>query len=64
MTAQDVKNMDDGKEFKMTIVDGKPVIQCRTEEIEGPDGVRSVVVHAPSLDVVGKFLSQIKEKGD
>jgi hypothetical protein len=50
--------------YRMKIVDGKPVIECRAEEIIGPDGSKSVVVHAPSLSIVGEFLSQMKEKGE
>ncbi len=52
--------MDDSHGYKLRIVDGAPVIECRSEEIIGPDGSKSVVVHAPSLSVVQKFLSGLK----
>lgn len=49
--------------YNVKMVDGKPVIECRAEEIIGPNGEKSVVIHAPSLSVVGEFVYQMKEKG-
>ena len=49
--------MDDSHGYKLRIVDGAPVIECRSEEIVGKDGSRGVVIHAPSLSVVQNFLS-------
>lgn len=51
-------------QYKLHIVDGKPVIESRAEEIIGPNGEKSVVIHAPSLSVIGEFVSQMKEKGE
>jgi len=50
--------------YQMRIVDGNPVVECFAEETEGPDGSRNVVVHAPSLRIVGEFVSRMKEKGE
>lgn len=57
------KNMENNETYKIKFVDGNPVIECRAEEIIGPKGEKSVVIHAPSLSVVGEFISQMKEKG-
>lgn len=59
MTDRD-ESVTDRHAYKMKIVDGTPVIVCRSEEIIGPDGSRSVVIHAPSLSVVQNFLSGLK----
>ena len=51
----------DGEVYKaMVLENGGISIECRSEEIIGPDGSKSVVVHAPSLSVVQKFLSGLK----
>ena len=51
----------DGEVFKARVLDdGSISIECRSEEIIGPDGSRSVVIHAPSLSVVQNFLSGLK----
>lgn len=63
MTDRD-ESVTDRHEYKMKMVDGNPVIECRAEEIIGPNGEKSVVIYAPSLSVVGEFVSQMKEKGE
>lgn len=48
-----------GEEFKAEIreIDGKKqlFIKPRVEEIIGPDGSKSVIIHAPSLSMVADF---------
>lgn len=48
--------------YKMRIVDGKPVVECRSEEVVGPNGEKSVVIHAPSLGLVNRFMSEMKQQ--
>jgi hypothetical protein len=51
-------------EFRAKMINGAPVIECWSEEIIKPDGTRGVIVHAPSLSVVAKFLEQQDKKED
>ncbi len=53
---------DELQEFDVTmkIVNGKeiPVIKAKTETIIREDGSRSVIIHAPSLNLINKQKSK------
>lgn len=48
-------------EFEAQKKDGKIIIKTKTEKIVHPDGKSDVIIHAPSLDLIGKFIKENKE---
>jgi hypothetical protein len=54
------------REFKAKIIKGEDgkmqlSIDCGSEVIKRPDGSQDVVIHAPSLGLINKFLTNQKE---
>lgn len=56
------------KEFtaEYKIINGKKtlVVNCWTEEICNGDGSKSVIVHAPTLEIIQKFKKEHAEKNN
>jgi len=46
------------REFKMKVINGKPVIQAQCEKVPNEKGGFDVVVHMPSLDLLNKITEE------
>lgn len=59
-----IKNEKTSFKAKVKTVNGKKIIVFEpiSEEITHPDGRKDVIIHAPSLSLINKFMEENKDK--
>lgn len=56
--------VDNNFKARYEVVNGKKilVVECKSEQVVREDGTKDVVIHAPSLAIVNKFMNENNKK--